>query len=274
MPAQGVSFAVFRRRVPEPREDDASDRDRRGRPARRPVATPRSPSDADRRSPPTPASRTRTRSGVTPTSWSATSTRSPRPRSNVRIADGRPVDRHPADKDATDLELALDAAQRARRDRGHRDRRRRRPARPLHRQPAPARAPGLVGLDARRARRSAPASPSSATARELRRGRVDRHACSPSAASATGRHHHRAALGPHRRRARTRIDPRRQQRDGQLARDRLRVRAASCSPSNPPEGPSDATRPLAPASSLVTRDRCRRRRAAPERRDAARRSRS
>ena len=59
-----------------------------------------------------------------------------------RDRDGTTVERHPADKDATDLELAFDARDRARRtaDRGRR--RRRRPARPLPRQRRVARVAG------------------------------------------------------------------------------------------------------------------------------------
>ena len=58
------------------------------------------------------------------------------PRSTRRAGRGAVVERHPADKDATDLELAFDAARDARARADHGRRRRGRPARPLPRQRA------------------------------------------------------------------------------------------------------------------------------------------
>ena len=93
-----------------------------------------------------PRDRRRLRARARPRARRAGRPRRRRPRlgrsrrcSTPRSPTGPAVERHPAAKDATDLELALDAARRPRRHRGARGRRRRRPPRPLPRQRAAAR---------------------------------------------------------------------------------------------------------------------------------------
>ena len=126
----------------------------------------------------------RRRSGCTSTTSSAISTPPIPPRSIAAVAAGAVVERHPADKDATDLELAFDVA----RDRGarahHGRRRRRRPARPLPRQRRAARVAAVRRPRDRRAAR-----------RRVRRGRAGRPAAARDHAAAPAIARHAAAGG-------------------------------------------------------------------------------
>ena len=147
------------------------------------------------------------------TSSSATSTRSTRPTLDAAVAAGAVVERHPAAKDATDLELALDAARDRGADRGRRGRRAtaagsttssptcccsRRRRSPTSRVDARAR---------RRARRRR-ARPR----RARRRRRATLCSLLPVGGPRRRRAHRRAALPAAPRDARARLDPRRQQR--------------------------------------------------------------
>ena len=87
-----------------------------------------------------------------------------RPRASTpRSPPVRDVERHPEDKDATDLELALARSARPRRARRHRGRRARRSSRPLPRRTCSLLAsPALAGLERRSAARRRAACSSSA----------------------------------------------------------------------------------------------------------------
>ena len=148
-----------------------------------------------------------------PSTWPwATSTRWIRPPWPRAEAAGARVERHPAAKDATDLELALGvaAASGPARDRG--GRRRRRATRPPDGRPA--------GPDRRRLGRHRGLGPGRAGP-GVRRARPPRR-CRPQSGElvtllavggpARGDHHPRPALPPGRRDPRARLDPRRQQR--------------------------------------------------------------
>ena len=123
------------------------------------------------------------------TSWSATSTRRRRSRWRRPRRQAPSIERHPAAKDATDLELALDAAAGAWAP-AHdpRARRPRRPPRPPARQRPAARPPRARrrhghradgrGARRRRARRRRPSTARSATSSRSSRS-TDRRAASP-----------------------------------------------------------------------------------------------
>ena len=167
--------------------------------------------------------------GLESTSSSATSTpRRPR-RSPAAEAAGARVERHPADKDATDLELALDAALRIEPARGSSSSAAtaagsttcsRRPA-------ARRRRYARVAVDARR-RRGARAR----RARRARRSTARRASSSRSlavAGPADGVTHRGPRVPAARRDARARLDPRRQQRVRGDDGARVASSAASCS---------------------------------------------